>query len=631
MRIRQFLRRFQVEYLTQALKSTFSRFPASVIVASLAAIISILAAHDIKIFTDDGMARVLLFLSNTLAFFTAARLYAEGAGAGLRRQLAIGVFGGALLFALAFVPEQFSAMHIFVSAALALSMLFAPYIGRRSTEDSVWYYNYLNGLSFAIAGVSAVILCLGLCAIIGSMDYLLYDMKLSKTIYADIWIFGSAFFGPVMFMHQISRQFDFLKEECQPPKGVYFIANYIVVPLILIYMWVLYVYFLKIAVQWELPKGNLAYMVTGFGSLGAAARLAVFPMRENGTKLLQQFYKFFFFILVVPILLLAIGLYTRISEYGVTEERYAIGICLAWMTLLTAWNLGKPKQAHIKHVPMALATLLLLAAIGPWGAISVSTHSQVARLETLLHKAGVLHDDGKIAKTAETVPFALRKDISSTLDYIFDGKRKAIAQWVEPFRAEMEKKFKAEGGVKLDDNACEGRRFTHCWQEQYEMPRRVMQAWGMEYVSPYQSEESSYLTFRAPGSEWNYGAVNRVAPYTYVTWVMPSAYNADWNIVQVYKEDGVQKFTLTIAMTMKGLLTISLADGRKAEFDLFPLAEGFFKEKIQDVPEAERGKLILKGDAGGLPAELHVSELHGHLDGGAFKLDGGSMMLLFTP
>ena len=637
MRIRQFLRRFQVEYLTQALKSTFVRFPASVIVALLACVLSILAAHDIKIFTDDGMARVLLFLSNALAFFTAVRLYAEGAGARPRRQWAIGIFGGALLFALAFVPDQYSAMHIFVTAALALSMLFAPYIGRDSTEDSVWYYNYLNGLSFAIAGVSAVILCLGLSAIIGSMDYLLYDMKLSKTIYADIWIFGSTFFGPVMFMHQLSRQFDFLKEECQPPKGIYFIANYIVVPLILIYMWVLYVYFLKIAVQWELPKGNLAYMVTGFGSLGAAARLAVFPMRESGTKLLQQFYKFFFFILIVPILLLAIGLYTRISQYGVTEERYAIGICLTWMTLLTAWNLAKPKRAHIKHVPMALATLFLLASIGPWGAISVSTHSQVARLETLLHKAGVIRDDGQIAKTAQAVPFELRKDISGTLDYMFDGKRKAISRWVDPFRAELEKKYKAEGGVKFDDNECEGRRFTHCWQEEYQMPRRIMEAWGMDYVSRWENEDSQggeYKSFTTGyGAPYNNMEVMKVAPYSYALWMSPTLYgDVPWYVDHVLKEGGGTPRGLKVSMTNEGVVTVALDGTAKATFNIRPAVDAVVKANLQPVPDSMLDKLDLKPDSGAFPAELHITEIHGRLQQGKpFRIEGGSMLLLFTP
>ena len=631
MGFRTFIRRFQVEYLTQALTETFRRFPGSVACCAVAAVLSIFAAHDVKLLSDDNMLRLMVFLAYGLTFFTAVRLYAESAKATVRRQAALTIFGGSLLLALAFVPDTYTAMHMFIGAALSLSMLFAPYIGRRSTEDSVWYYNYLNGVSLVVAGLSTFILCLGLCAIVGSMDYLLYDMKLSNTIYADIWIFGGTFFGPVMFMHQLSRQFDFTQEECLPPKGIYFIANYIVVPLILIYMWVLYVYFLKIAVQWELPKGNLAYMVTGFGSLGAAARLAVFPMRSTGTKLLQQFYRFFFLILIVPILLLAIGLYTRISQYGVTEQRYAIGVCLTWLTALALWNLARPLKAHIKHVPMALCTLFLLASVGPWGAVSVSTVSQTARLESLLHQAGVIHDDGQIAKTAKEVPFELRKDISGTLDYMFDGKRKAIARLIEPFRGEVEAKYK-EKGIKFDAPDCQERRLIHCWWD-YDYSHRLMEAWGMTYVSRWESQENSYVDFRVAGGDWNYGNVTRVSPYSYIISIMPNAYNTDWiSVSPAPKEGGGSDVPeVHFTMTQAGVLTVSLKDQRKAVFDLLPIAEGFRKEKVTEVPEAERGKLVLKSDAGGFAVELRISDLRGHMTGDTFKLDGGSMMVLFTP
>lgn len=633
MRFREFLRRFQLEYLTNALKETAARFPLSVACAAAGAIVSMLEVHEFKLLADDHLQRLLLFLSYALVFFTSARLFAEGSRLSKAREWLLMAAGGIGLAALVAIPDQFSAMHMMVSSALTLSMLFAPYIGRNSSEDSVWYYNYLNGISLAIAGLSTVILCLGVSAIIGSMDYLLYDMQLSVKVYADIWIFGGCFFGPVMFLHQLSRQFDFEKGECVMLPGIFFIANYLVVPLILIYMWVLYVYFLKIAVQWELPKGNLAYMVTSFGALGVAARMAVFPMRqEKGTQLLRQFYKYFYYMLIIPLVLLAIGLYTRISQYGITEERYAIGICLVWLSALCVWNIARPAQAHIKHVPMALAILFLFGAFGPWGAVSLSTRDQVGRLDALLHRVGVIKQDGSIVRTAQEVPFKVRQDISGILDYMFNGKRSAIMPWLEPFRAELAKKSGdgQSGLFTKEGDACE-RRFTRCWQDM-EMPQYVMEVWGMQYVSRWQTEdtEGKYVTITANRGNWTSLEIVKVQPYAYAVWFTP--YNeGSWNIEKVWKEGGKEKFRLKFVQTGPGVFTATLSDGRQAVFDLMPVAEHFMKEHVTAVPEAEMDRLDVEPAPGaGFPARITITELHGTGAAGHFKLDGASMLFLFS-
>lgn len=628
MRFKQFLKRFQLEYLLRVVRDAFVRFPFSVLCAAAATALSMLSAHEFKPLSEDNLSRMLLFLCMGLVFFTALRLYAEGSKVPRVQEATMTGVGAAALLALAFAPDHFTTMHGFIMSALALSMLFAPYIGRNSTEDSVWYFNYLNGVSLAVAGLSTFILCLGLCAIIGSMDYLLYDMKLSGKIYLDIWIFGGMFFGPVMFMHQLSRQFDFEKGECALLPGIYFIANFLVVPLILIYMWVLYVYFLKMGVQWELPKGNLAYMVTGFGALGVAARLAVFPMRDTGTKLLQQFYKYFYHILVVPVLLLAIGLYTRVSQYGVTEDRYAIAICLFWLAGLTAWNIAKPKTAHLKHVPMVLACLFLLGAIGPWGAVSVSALSQTARLESLLEKAGVIGADGKIAKVTQEVPFALRKEISSVLEYMFSGKEEKIRRWTEPFRAEIEKKHGKDSYDGFE--RCGSRSFTRCWAG-YSRAERMMEAWGMQYVHTWQSGTANeYVTITVGGQYWNDENILKISPYTHVIRLSPAASTQDWKSDRAYREDAQDKFRVSFTMNIGGQFFMTLPDGRRASFDLQAVAETLHKEKIKNLPEEQRARAILRDSSGGIDVELRPYTLSGRLVDGKLKLESASLLVLFS-
>jgi len=635
MSFKTFLKRFQVEYLVNVLRGAFNRFPLSVLCAAGGTALWLLTLHESKIFEDDMFARLMLFCGDGLMLFTSAKLFSESHALNAQKRWGLMAICAGIVAYFAFVPEHFNAAHLFFGAALTLSMLFAPYIGRRSSEDSVWYYNYSNGVSFIMSGLSSLILCLGLCAILGSVDYL-FELNVPGKLYGDIWSVGFGFFGPVMFMSYLQRKFDFEREECQMMPGIHFIANYLVVPLVLIMTWVLYAYFAKIVYKWELPRGNLAYMVTGFGAAGIAARLAVFPMRETGTKLLQQFYKYFYILLLVPVGLLGFGLYTRISQYGITEQRYAIALSFIWLASLCAFSLLRPKAAHIKHVPMVLAALFLLATFGPWGAEPVSTASQVARLETLLTRAEVLKGD-QVVKTTAKVSFDDRKEISSILDYLYgDNKEAAIAKLTAPFEKEIAAGTKVQG-----DDYCAERRFTGCRLE-YDLPDRVMTAWGMKYVQSWGEEQDENATITRPGAYiYDMDSLVRVAPYEYYSRVTPASTGGDWQSstdgqntppggkpVVIDPERPLLYFT----MNKDGIFTVTNpGKDQKVTFDLQKLAQKLYDDHLSEVPPARLGEMDLTGESGSLKVKLKVYSLSGHVRNGVFGPEYASLVVLFTP
>lgn len=631
MQFRNFIRRFQFEYLYDVLKDAATRFPLPVLCCALGTLVCMLSVHDIE-FDDEMTLRILTFLSLGAVYFTSARLFAEGRGLKASAQALMMAAGAALLAAAAFMPAHFSAMHLFIGAALALSLLVAPYAGRAASEDSVWYFNYCSGVALVVAGLSAFILCLGLSAIVGSMDYLLFDMKFNKKIYAHIWLFGAGFFGPVAFLHQVPRRFDFESGAFAIPRGVSYIANYLVVPLVLIYTWVLYAYFLKIAANMELPKGNLAWMVTTYGALGVAARLAVFPLRGTGTALLRQFYRFFPWLLVVPVLLLALGLYTRLREYGVTEERYAIGVCFAWLAGICAWHILKPQRAHIKHVPMALCVLFLLGAAGPWGAVDMSTRSQVARLENLLKKAGVIAPSGAVVKTAQDVSFGDRQDISSILDYLYGGGRqKRIAALTAPFKKELESK-----DSNFEESYCRDRFFGCRWETQ--RSQKLMAAWGMKYVSRWDTAQTGdYISVRAHFFEWNTDQMTRVAPYGYIVrfYAYTHAGGGEWKTERGYGPEGAEEFRLEFALDRAGVFTVTRKDGAaqgpRLAFELQPLLEKLHAAGVTEIRQDEAEKLTLRGETAGLKAEIRISELRGHMRGAKIAVESAQVTVLSSP
>ena len=627
-----FIRRFQFDYIYNVLKEAFIRFPLSVICASGATITSMLDTHDVSWLQDDVIYRLMTFFINGLALFTAATLFAESKQLPKQRYWALMAAGAGVVAAFAVIPDHFTSAQLFFGFAVSLTMIFAPYINRAMTEESLWQFNYLNGVGLAIAGISTFVLCAGLSAIIASMNYLFPILDVPGRIYGDIWIFGAFFFGPVAFLYQIPRQFDFLAMDCEMPKGISFIANFLVVPLVLIYTFILYVYSAKIVALWELPKGNLAYLVTGFGAAGVVARLAVFPMRHTGTILLQQFYKYFPYLLLVPLALLSLGIYTRISQYGVTEERYAIALALVWLAGLTAWQIAQPRAQHIKQVPMALAALMFMASFGPWSAVPVSENSQLARLEGLLLQSGVKSPAGAYAPVTADVPFETRKEISSILDYFYeDQKQEHIAHIETPFRAAMKAKDK---NYDLDDNTrCGSRSFTRCWSY-YGRAESLMTAMGLKYVYRYDTEgtNDNDFTVRANSLDWNIDALTRVAPYEYIVRFWAYSYNQnDWATERMFKDNGVAVMTVKFLMTKEGVFSVSTLDGRKVSFDLMPLLQGLHDDRITDVPEAQSARMVQTGESAGLKVQLRVGELRAKLVQDKVAFDGAQVTVLVSP
>lgn len=621
MQVPNFFKKLSIGYMVDVVKAAALRFPLSFLCATGLTVTSVLETHEVDTFPDDILARMMLFMAQGAVLALGVQLFAESRKWSLLKSILCALPLLGVLAASVFVPDYYSAMQVFLSAAIFLLLLFAPFAGRRVGEDAVWGFNYLSALAVIFGGVSTMILCLGMSAIFASIKYL-FEVDISSNVFADIWIIGWAFFFPVYVLAGIPQDPDREGEACTTPVGVSFIANYLMVPMMLVYTAILYAYGLKIIVQWSLPRGNLAYMVTGFGGVGALTHLAVYPMRLSGTWMLRLFYKYFYFLLLGPLSLLAVGIWTRITEYGVTEQRYAIVLCLIWLTFLSALHLARRAQMHIKYVPMVLAVLVLVASAGPWSAASVSLNSQYARLQSGLRLAGVLTEDGSVQKTDRNVPFETRKEISSILEFL--RERDALPHlrsWVEPVRAGLGEKY-----IKQEDIfACKTRRASRCYQD-YDLPRDIMSAWGMAYVDRWDRDgkETTNLYVNAPSAIRDDNRIIRIAPYAYmVSFYVYKGHDSKDNPstlqLKGLSAPALASFEkMTAQLSNDNRLTVKADTGAEAVFDLAHLATWAEETRTREMPIGQADKLQLTPVTGNLIAEFRVESFNaglGEMDG----------------
>ncbi len=406
------------------LKFTILRFPAAVLCSLALFCLLVLTTHDFidSEDFDSFSARLIVLCAYSFFWFVLSRVAAEVRGAPESSNVfeyGLGTAGFAVLAIVVFSEYSFSLawMLALMLPALLLALSICPYV-RHFFQDndniSFWFYNRQIWFGVVIAIFAGTIWGAGLSAALLSIDYL-FEVHIKEEFYADIWSFSLALFAPLYALTWVPRHYHYTEEDCQAPPQLAFVLNWVMAPLVLVYLAILYAYFARIVFAQELPRGQLSYMVTAFASLGIITYLAGWPLREQGGILLRAVHRWFFPALLIPTGVQVLAIYQRIDQYGVTEQRYVIALSAVWFGILAiAYSIRKPP---IKLIPALLALLLTIAAIGPVSAPRVAEDSQLNRLEMLLLQNNLI-PNGQITSTSQTVSFADRKSISSILGFL---------------------------------------------------------------------------------------------------------------------------------------------------------------------------------------------------------------------
>ena len=209
-----------------------------------------------------------------------------------------------------------------------------------------------------------------------------------------VWIFISILFSSWFFVSGIPKNLDELEKGVEYPSGLKTFGQYILLPLMMIYFVILYTYGAKIIFTWDWPRGVVSYMISAYSVLGILTFLLLYPWGGiEGTAWVKKFSKLFYILMLPLIVLLFMALSIRISEYGITINRYLVVVLGIWLTIVSLYfTLGK---TNIKFVPISLTTILIVIMFGPWGMFSISEKSQSGRLIELLERNNLLVD-GKI-------------------------------------------------------------------------------------------------------------------------------------------------------------------------------------------------------------------------------------------
>lgn len=274
-------------------------------------------------------------------------------------------------------------VHLFVS--------FSAYIAP-SSEVSFWQYNKSLFINFILSGIFTGVLTLGVVLALLAVDNL-FNIKISDHLYGDTSIFLGVFGNTVIFLLFSGAGLFHLEKITPYPTVLKFFTQFILIPLLLLYVVILYFYSAKIVLAWELPQGWVSYLILAYAMLGILALLLVHPLKNDSTRSWVRIFSTIFYYSLIPlIILLFTAIFTRILEYGYTEPRYYVLLLALWLFTVQLYFIFY-KKASIKFIPISLFTFGLFALLFPFlNSFSVAIRSQKNQLEHVLTSNQVLEN-----------------------------------------------------------------------------------------------------------------------------------------------------------------------------------------------------------------------------------------------
>ncbi|MFA5577224.1 MAG: DUF4153 domain-containing protein [Tissierellaceae bacterium] len=399
----------------ESLRMSIRRFPITVIISTVLALSLIyLNETDITGPALENMVRLNMVLGMGIVLSLCFGLSIEKFFSKNRITSIVIYLGGGLMLALYhrfFLQEVNSLTASRYSGFLIFLLLAFLYIPRLRENEDYEYYILDIYHGFAITVSYALVLYIGLSAIFLTIDQL-FDANIPGKLYYYIFLTISLVFSVPLFLANLPpmgakyRNFEY-------NKALRVLLTFIVIPLISIYSIILYVYFAKILVSREWPKGLVSHLVIWYSTLSVGVIFLLNPIID--TNRVAKSFKVIFPKAILPILLMMfISIFQRVSQYGVTENRYYIIALGLWVLTIMLYFIIQ-KNLKNTFITISLSLVVLISVLGPVSSFSISKYSQNKRLENILSRNNMIVG-GSIVPNAD-ISQGDQREVSNILTY----------------------------------------------------------------------------------------------------------------------------------------------------------------------------------------------------------------------
>jgi hypothetical protein len=421
---------------------TILRFPIPILTSLLAFVLFVFVNHFMK--SDSFLAKnfvlvkVILSCITAMSSFIAFDIYAEknSISKPIRMGFLLLVFCVLGLHYYTITPAMFDNEQIFLSRYLIFVVIFHLMISvsayvKEKDLSRFWQFNQFLFIRFFTSVIFSFTLVIGLVSALWATENL-FGLDINGKYYTDIIFFVLLIFNTLFFLMGVPNNFAVFSNTIEYKNALRIFVQYIMIPMLGIYLIILYFYLFKIVFLQKIPDGWVCVPILIFSFIGILAYLLIYPIRNDRSKpIIFKFARYFYFILLPLLSLYFIAIIIRIKPYGITEDRYLLFILGIWILVISLYIIVS-KRDNIIIIPTSLIVILFLSAIGPWGMFQLSIQNQVLRLEKnlkrnqILSHNEILHDKTKIKLSENDA-----KSIQSILQFLYKrDELEKVRKWI---------------------------------------------------------------------------------------------------------------------------------------------------------------------------------------------------------
>ncbi|MCQ2973884.1 MAG: DUF4153 domain-containing protein [Bacteroidales bacterium] len=385
---------FSPQNFTELVKDALQRFYVALIFFFL--LYLTIEFNHYKLISSERIKFFTLFYFSSSAFLNFALfLWAEGCKS-LKTKIITLVSVNIFWFVYSFVVSKdafYQSQQIFIfplmfalCTTILLSMFCLPFF---RCKNDIPFVNFISKFikSILVSVLIICILCGGISLLFYSVDQL-FNLKLDDDFLVSILFFISINLTPILVFIQIPKKDQVIDDNVYDLDKISKVAiRYLFIPLLLIYLIVLYVYGLKILFSFELPKGMVSVLVSV--SMFVMVLISVFIYGSKfleGNKLDKLFLKYVPILLLPLLVLMSIGIFKRLYDYGITISRLYLLVVNIWFYAVCIY-LIVTKVKRVIWIPASFCIIFILISFGPLSMVNITFRSLKNDIVSSLEKS----------------------------------------------------------------------------------------------------------------------------------------------------------------------------------------------------------------------------------------------------
>ncbi len=368
------------------LKKTFFRFPITII---LCISFFVLCQIIVDYIEFDNIEPLFFSIFLGIFLFTNISLFTNTYNTSFRKSLIIHVLGFILilLYYFSYTPNftvKETPRFLLTLASLIIFLPLSNIILDNNYHKKLWNNSLIILKNFCITVFFSGLFYLGIVSAIYVISEL-FNITI-QTAYIRIFIFFSTLYAPFVFLSYFPTKKEI--DKWIVDKFINILIKFIIFPLSILYLGILYIYIATLIFKWELPHGMLASFTIGYSIISIISNFLISKFKES-KKIYNIYYKFSFIALFPLIIVLFISIVIRINQYGLTSNRLLIILFGVILLIISIINTIKKKNDY-RICIIIFSILIILFSYGPWNYFNIGLYAQSKRLSNLINQHNLL-------------------------------------------------------------------------------------------------------------------------------------------------------------------------------------------------------------------------------------------------